>query len=90
MAKHDDRYEKIKRMIEYGEIKEIKDILNFVPKTVIANDLNKRPDRIAELMKTPEDFKFREIFELASHCEVGKAVLVNLIINECENREKEK
>lgn len=86
MAKRDERYARVKRMIDYGEIKEIKDILEFIPKTVIAIDLNKKPNRIQTLMNKPEEFKFGEIFTIASFCQIDPDKLVSLIKNEYLNK----
>jgi hypothetical protein len=89
MARRDERYALIRRMIEYGEIKEIRDMLKFIPKTTIGRDLNIKSDRITRLMNKPEDFSFHEIFQIAAFCELEEEKLVDLVINEYRNKKKD-
>lgn len=83
----DKRYKVVKVMIENGVVSEFKDIFDYIPKSIVANDLSTNYNRLIRLMDNVEEFTFEEIFRLAEFCEVDRLVLVKLL---CRQYESEK
>jgi plasmid maintenance system antidote protein VapI len=78
MAK-DKRYNTVKKLITAGFIKSFSEILDTVPKTVIAQDLGMHHQTFGKLIKYPEKFTFKDAFRIASLIEVEEQTIMNLI-----------
>jgi hypothetical protein len=81
MAK-DKRYNTVKNLIAAGYIKSFSEILETVPKTVVAHDLGMHHQTFAKLIKCPEKFVFKDAFRIASLIEVDDRDIINLIYNQ--------
>ena len=64
MAK-DSRYKIIKPMFSDGEIKSFAQIFEYIPKTVVANDLGLNVNRFSQSIKNVENLRIRDILQLA-------------------------
>lgn len=78
MAK-DKRYNTVKKLISAGFIKSFSEILDTVPKTVIAQDLGMHHQTFGKLIKNPDKFTFKDAFRIASLIEVEEQIIMNLI-----------
>lgn len=82
MAK-DRRYNTVKNLITGGYIKSFSEILDTIPKTVVAHDLGMHHQTFDKLIKYPERFTFKDAFRIASLIEVDELVIINLIYSQC-------
>lgn len=82
MAK-DKRYNTVKKLITAGYIKSFSEILDTIPKTVVAQDLGMHHQTFDKLIECPERFTFKDAFRVASLIEVDQLVIINLIYNQC-------
>jgi hypothetical protein len=82
MAK-DKRYNTVKNLIAGGYIKSFSEILDTVPKTVVAHDLGMHHQTFDKLIKYPERFSFKDAFRIASLIEVDDLAIINLIYSQC-------
>ena len=87
MAK-DRRYNTVKNLITAGYIKSFSEILETIPKTVVAHDLGMHHHTFDKLIKYPERFTYKDAFRIASLIEVDELVIINLIYNQCEKEKK--
>ena len=87
MAK-DKRYKVIKRLIVAGDVTSFAQILEFVPKTIIAQDLGMHHQTFEKHIKDPEKFSFKLAFWIASLIEMEEKVIVDLIYNQCMENKK--
>ncbi|WP_207511099.1 hypothetical protein [Longitalea luteola] len=78
MAK-DKRYNTVKKLISAGFITNFSEILETVPKTVVAQDLGMHHQTFAKLIKSPEKFTFHDAFRIASLIEVEENIIMKLI-----------
>src|SRR5581483_4577552 len=86
MAK-DKRYRTIKNLITAGHITRFMQILEYVPKTVMAKDLGMHHQTFEKLLKDPEKFTFKQSFWIASLIEVEVKVIIDLTYAQCiENK----
>jgi hypothetical protein len=79
----DKRYNTVKNLITGGYIKSLSEILDTVPKTVVARDLGMHHQTFDKLIKYPERFTYKDTFRIASLIEVDELVIINLIYNQC-------
>jgi hypothetical protein len=89
MAK-DKRYNTVKNLISGGYIKTFSEILDTIPKTVIAHDLGMHHQTFAKLMKDPERFTFKDAFRIAALIDIDGMAIVNLIYHQCVADKKAK
>jgi hypothetical protein len=82
MAK-DKRYNTVKNLITGGYIKSFSEILDTIPKTVVAHDLGMHHQTFDKLIKNPERFTFKDAYRIASLIDVDQLVIINLIHNQC-------
>jgi len=86
MAK-DKRYKVVRTLIAAGEVTSFGQIMELVPKTILAQDLGMHHQTFEKVLKDPEKFTFKLAFWIASLIEVEERVIVNLIYTQCmENR----
>lgn len=89
MAK-DKRYKTVKNLIIAGYVKSFPEILDTVPKTVVAHDLGMHHQTFAKLIKYPDRFTFKDAFRIASLIEVDDLTIINLIYNQYATGNKRK
>ena len=89
MAK-DKRYNTVKNLITAGYIKSFSEILDTVPKTVVAHDLGMHHQTFAKLIKYPERFNFKDAIRIASLIEVDDRHIIDLIYNQYSIDKKRK
>jgi hypothetical protein len=82
MAK-DKRYNTVKKLITAGYVKYFSDILDTVPKTVVARDLGMHHQTFDKLMKYPDRFTLKNAFRIASLIDVDDKAILDLIYNQC-------
>jgi hypothetical protein len=71
-------YRTIKLLIEGGQIKELRQIFDHIPKSVVYRDLGVNYNRFIRLLKQVHGFKLEELYHLASLIEVDEKVVVDL------------
>src|ERR1700759_4192793 len=84
MAK-DHRYNLIKPKLARKEITNFSDLLNTLPRTLVAKGLGKEKGRFNELVANPNEFTFSELRKLSENCEVDLKTTCMLITNEHDN-----
>ena len=84
MGQQDPRYDYIKPLVENGTIQTLTDIIGIVPKTTIANDLEKKVDRFNSLMLRPEKFELGELIKIQKLCELSFDQIMRLVGNYLE------
>lgn len=62
------------------EIKTFKDIIRFIPKTVLAHAIRNNTNRFSELIEQPYKFKLSELDILAKAIGINIRVLLDLIL----------
>jgi hypothetical protein len=83
-------YRITKRLIEAGDIKQLRDIFEILPGTVVAADLGIHYDRLKSMIDTVEDFRLRELYQLAQFIGVEGKVLLHLADIQWEADRKKK
>ena len=90
----DVRYNVVKQIIQSGLIEELSDIFKYIPKTIVANDLEKDTGRTYVFFEKMEQLTLRDIYRLAQLIEVDAPVIFNLIdrqyVNTLEEEKKSK
>lgn len=61
----DKRYSHARNAIETGEIKEFKDIFEYIPKSVVAEDLRTSVRRFTRFIDQPHKFECEEVYEMS-------------------------
>lgn len=76
MEKH-KAYRITKRLIEAGDIKLLREIFEILPGTVVAADLGIHYVRLKTMIENVEDFRLRELYQLAELIGIeGKILLL--------------
>jgi len=75
----DIRYEIIGPMFKEQKIKSFEEILKYIPKSVIADDIEKKGKRFDHLLDHVEEFSIRNLFKIGSLCELTLAETFNLV-----------
>lgn len=80
------RFEIIKIMIENGHIKEFRQIFDYIPKSIIKEELRTNNDRITRLISNVGEFRLEEILTVSEllHTDFIKTVQIacTQILNE--------
>jgi hypothetical protein len=71
----DKRYNIIVPLFKENKIKEFKDILDHIPKSVVADDIGKKVTRFDRI----EEITVMELFIIGNLCELGLAKMFNLV-----------
>jgi len=74
----DFRYTTIKVLIESGHIKCIRDIFQYIPKTVVYRDLGINFNRFDRAIRDPSIFRLAELRELAEMFRVDAKKLIDM------------
>ncbi|HET6253901.1 MAG TPA: hypothetical protein VFE32_07495 [Puia sp.] len=89
MAK-DRRYITVKNLITAGYIKSFSEIFDTIPKTVVARDLGMNNDRFTKLMNDVTLFRIGELYRLARFLEIDGMVLINLVVEQLNEKKDKK
>jgi len=81
MAK-DKRYETVKKLIAGGHITCFSEILETVPKTIVAHDLRMHHQTFDKLLTYPEKFNLEDAISIASLIEVEDMEIIKLIYSQ--------
>jgi hypothetical protein len=85
----DKRYMPIKVAIEGGIITEFHQIFEFIPPTVIAQDIQANYDRVKKLRTNPELLTYEEAFVLSDYIQIAYQKISELVYNQY-NKNKSK
>jgi hypothetical protein len=77
--KQDLRYEIIGPVFKENLIRSFEDILNYIPKSVVADDIGKKGDRLDHLLKNIGDFPVKDLFVIANLSELTLAEIFGLV-----------
>jgi hypothetical protein len=61
----DPRYDTVKALLQQGEIKTFSEIFDWIPKSVVRQDLSTSNKRITKLSLNPGGFKLQDIYQIA-------------------------
>ena len=86
----DIRYNVARHFIETKQIKRIKDIFDYVPKTTVKNELGTNYTRFSRLVEDPLQFKLIELSKIAKAIGVDTKVLVNMALLHEDDKNKGK
>jgi hypothetical protein len=86
----DRRYKTVKIMIEGGHLTEFSQIFDYIPKSVVANDLGTNYNRLIRLIEHVEQFTLKELFTLSSFCDLDSKLVLDLVYNQYANERKAK
>jgi len=78
----DNRYQGVKALIEKGQLKELTEILDIIPKTTLKKDLEISNYRMASILAHVEMVTMNEIYAMSSLFDVEFITIVMLIHNE--------
>ena len=81
----DHRYNVARIFLEKGEIKTIEQIFDYIPKSVVSQELRTNNNRFTRLIGDPLEFKLIELSKIARAIGVETKVLVNLALQD-ENK----
>ena len=85
----DKRYSTIKVLVETKNIKQLSDIFDTLPKTVLAKDMGMNYGRFLRKTKELELFSLKEIYSIADLINVDRGLLLD-VIHEQANRSYKK
>jgi hypothetical protein len=69
-------------MFNDGKIKTLNDIFEFLPKTIVANDLGKKVDRFTALINKVERFTLEDLFRIADYCDLEYSQIIQLVLED--------
>ena len=81
----ENRYNIVRIFIEKGDIKTIHEIFDYIPKSVVRNELRTNNTRFTRLINDPLEFKLIELSKIARAIGIETKVLVNMALQD-ENR----
>lgn len=73
-------YRIAKRLIQVGDIKDLRGIFEVLPGTVVARDLGVQYVRLQAMVENAEDFRLRELYLLAQLIEIDGKDMVQLAL----------
>ena len=77
-------------MIEGGHLTEFIQIFDYIPKSVVANDLGTNYNRLIRLIEHVEQFTLKELFTLSDFCNLENKLILDLVYNQYANERKAK
>ncbi len=77
MAK-DPRYNTVYKLITTGQLNSLAELLEVVPKTVLARDLGMHHITLNKLLEQPGQFKLNDIYEIAALVGVENKLMLQL------------
>ena len=85
MSNTDHRYSFLKTLIEAGEIKELCQIIDVIPASIVYKDLGINYSRFKKLIARPKLFTLEELILLASFCKMEPKAIINLAYDQIQN-----
>lgn len=82
----DNRYKIARHFIKNGEIKTIGQIFDYIPKSIVRDDLKTNNDRFNRLIDDPLQFKLIELSKIANAMGIDTKVLVKMALLEEEHK----
>ncbi|MET6998174.1 hypothetical protein [Chitinophaga defluvii] len=79
MAK-DKRYNTVKMLMEAGKISTIEELIEIVPKSIVAKDLNLHYYQFLAKMKKPALFSIEELVTLADKIEIDRMKIITPVV----------
>jgi len=89
MAK-DKRYKVVKTMLDKGILIEFRQILEVVPKTVIARELRTNNNRMTRLLSDVRSFSLDELYRISRAMTIDFRKLVSITCSQILTEEKNK
>jgi hypothetical protein len=86
----DKRFSIAAKLIRTNEIKTFSEIIDIVPKTVVAKELGINPERFNRLLATIDLFVIKDLVKLAEVLEVDTIAVLHLVDNELPKRKTRK
>ena len=86
----DKRFSIAAKLIRTNEIKTFSEIIDIVPKTVVAKELGINPERFNRLLATIDLFVIKDLVRLAEVLEVETIAVLHLVDNELPKRKPRK
>jgi hypothetical protein len=86
----DKRFSIAAKLIRTNEIKTFSEIIDIVPKTVVAKELGINPERFNRLLATIDLFVIKDLVRLAEVLEVETIAVLHLVDNELPKRKARK
>ena len=84
----DRRYSTIKILIETGNIKQLSDIFDTLPKTVLAKDIGMNYGRFLTKTKMLELLSLKEVYRIADQIGVGRKLLLDIVAQQADKSYK--
>lgn len=81
-------YKIAKRLIEVGDIHDLRSLLNVLPSTILARDMGIQHTRLKILINNPEGFRIRELTLFSRLIGVDRKVLLLLADAQISDDEK--
>ena len=75
----DRRYSIAKKLILSGDLKTLQDLVEVVPKTVIAKDLGTHLQTFSKMLSQPDLFTFRTAYRIAALLDVDDKAVMEII-----------
>jgi len=75
----DRRYSIAKKLILSGDLKTLQDLVEVVPKTVIAKDLGTHLQTFSKMLSQPDLFTFRIAYRIAALLEADEKAVIEII-----------
>lgn len=82
----DNRYNVVRILLEKGEIKTIVQIFQYIPKSIVSQDLRTNNNRFTQLVKDPHRFKISELVKIAGAIDIEPEVLVLMALHGGQKR----
>jgi hypothetical protein len=86
----DLRIEIVKNIIAKGELKEFREIFQYIEKKVVAQMTGINYFRFLKLVKNPKLIKFGDVYLIAGVLKLPPGTITDLIHGQIENRRKKK
>jgi len=84
----DIRYESVKVLIETGRIQEFHQIFNYLPKSILAQDLGTNNNRMTRLINHVEQFTLEELFRISHLLGVSYKTVLTIVHNQYFGEQK--
>lgn len=81
----DARYKLVRLRFNEGKITKFSDIIDLVPKSIIADDLGKKKERFSQLIGHPEEFTVKELLLIGRFCALTLPEMFQTIEEGCES-----
>jgi hypothetical protein len=78
----DKRYKAVQKLIESGEIVDFDDVFQYIPRSIVAEDMGFNYRTLVGKISSPLRFTAGEIVQLANLIEIDAGVLFNAISKE--------